>query len=253
MLNLDLGLMDIDGIRLKRRRKMLLIAALPMIAVFLIMLKLLSPAIMNSQLKTAYDKENYDAATFWANALQFTNILEPYIAPFNRGNVLFQKKDFSTAEEEYSKSLELGVPEGLVCDVRVNLSLAIEMQADTMVREKEYDKAILAYDRAKATLYLDGCANRHDDGGSSETAKEARERIGKKQEEALRIRNEDISEDGKDESGRESQRSASRPSDAQQKDLKQAQQEAQAYRGMQNRYQAVSKDGTYSTYNSETW
>ena len=249
MVNLDPALMNVDAIRLVHRKKLFLALALPLTLLLLVGLKLISPAIINNQLKVAYDAQDYDTALFWANALQFTNILEPHIASFNRGNIYFGKQDYSSAETEYRQSLELNPPSDKRCPIRINLSLSIEAQADIFMKNKEYDEAILAYDQAKATLYLDNCAHRSDDKGVSAEAERAKKRISHKQEEALRLRNDDPAEP--DEEGQNpTGPSPSRPSETQREELKKLQEEAMTYRSRQNRYNS-NRSG--SNPNKERW
>jgi tetratricopeptide (TPR) repeat protein len=240
MINLDLSLMDVDGIRLKRRKKLLLLSAGPLIAILLISLKLLSPTISNSQLKSSYNSGNYDTALFWSNTLKFINILEPYIAPFNQGNILFKQQQYPSAEIEYILSLSLHPPRSKICLIRVNLSLSIEAQADILLKDKEYDQAILAYDRAKMAIYQDNCANTLGT-GESEAAERSKERIIAKQEEAMRLRNDDPENENDPDSSTRPETPRS-PNTDQQKELEERQREFQTERQRRGRNDANRND-----------
>lgn len=187
----DLSLMDVDGRRLKRRKKWLLFSLLPIIMVCCVALKLAAPGISTHFLKSAYNSGDYSTAKFWVQISLFANILEPYIAHFNDGTISYMQGEYAAAEGKLDLALRQNPPENRRCEVRVNLSLSIEAQADQQVESKSYDDAIVTYDRAKAVLYGDYCADPVDDSGRSPQAFESRDRIEEKQAEAVRSRNND--------------------------------------------------------------
>lgn len=147
----DLGKLDFEGIR-KRRRKKLLLFSLPVcIIVGLVAIKMLSIPILSSVAHGQYKNKQYDATVGWMAPLNLVNIFEPYIVSYNQGNAFYKKGDFVKAEERYRKALEM-VPAKHECSVRINLSLSIEAQADRLVNDKKYDEAIVRYDEIKAIL-----------------------------------------------------------------------------------------------------
>lgn len=147
----DLGKLDFNGIRL-RRRKRLLLYSLPFCIVLLIAaVKFLSIPILSAVAQNQYNHGQYSHAGTSLSPLHIANWFESYKAPFNHGNSLYKKGDFAEAEQLFRKALE-SVPEEDECNVRINLALSIEAQADAAVENKDLNEAILRYDEVKAVL-----------------------------------------------------------------------------------------------------
>lgn len=201
----DLSLMDVDGRRLKRRKKWLLFSLLPLVVALCVTVKLIMPGVATSFLKSAYGGKDYEAARFWSQINLFINVLEPYVAYYNDGTVLYGLAQYEVAEEQFNAALLHGPPESRRCEVRVNLSLSIEAQADAMRVSKEYDEAIVMYDRAKAALYGDNCVDPVKDEGKLPEAIESRRRIDEKVAEVVRLRNDDQLEEDTSDPGSQGQ------------------------------------------------
>ena len=154
----DLAKLDFEGIRLRKRKKLLLFSSLPVGVVMLITIKMLSLPVLSGIAHMNYGQSQNDSAISWLQPLTWANWMEPYKVYFNQGNAYFKSGKYDQSEGKFRQALE-SVPEAKECDVRINLALSIEQQADRLLSEKKYDAAILKYDDAKAVLYdgEDGC------------------------------------------------------------------------------------------------
>lgn len=250
----DLSLMDVDGRRLRRRKRWLLFSLLPMLIVFCVALKLITPSISTHFLKSAYDGGGYEAANFWGQLSLFVNIFEPYIAYYNDGTVSLAQGEFATAEEKFDLALQARPPEERRCVVRVNLSLSIELRADTLAVPKKYDEAIVLYDRAKAVLYGDNCVNPVGGAGKSAEALESRKRIEDKQEKAVRERNDDRQADSGDAQSDDPQSQDDQPaSQSQQQDLLKRQKDALRYRSNSKGKRRGEDTNNYDRTGEKNW
>lgn len=191
-------MMDVDAKRLKRRKKWLLLSIAPITVFLLAAIKLVTPTITTSLLQSMYEEGNYNAAQFWGTVNSFINIIEPYKAHFNNGTVLFRLHRYIDAEKELNQALLRNPPKDVVCEVRVNLALSIEAQADILSEEKKYDESIILYDKARTTLYGDNCASPNDMSGDSGEAEESEKRIEGKKNDTVMARNNDQPEEGEE-------------------------------------------------------
>lgn len=147
----DLKKLDFEGIR-RRRRRQLLRYSLPFcLLTFVLALNLLALPLFSHVAHRHYAQTRHDQALAWLNPLRIIDWLEPYKVLFNSGNVAFRQGNFAEAEQYYRRALET-TPSTRECDVRINLALSIEAQADIHLRERRFDAAIVAYDAAKAVL-----------------------------------------------------------------------------------------------------
>lgn len=247
---LDLSKLDFDKNRLARRKKLLLFS-LPLVVVALLFsLKFLSIVVCASFSADSFKKGQYAASSDWLNPLLFLNIFEPYKVHHNKGNALYKLAKFEEAEAHYRHALET-VPADSECAVRVNLALSLEAQADARVSAKDYDSAVIFYDKVKAVIndsqqncgvQLNKLSQEKDQGGESETDEEKKtkesakkaleridERIKQKSAEAKKARNGDGDEKGQNEKGGE-QKDGNEPSDDQMKKLEEQNAESQKQR-----------------------
>lgn len=116
----------------------------------------------------------YDAPTFAkmvANPLKTMNFIEPYIANYNYGNVLYNNGYYDDAIEEYKNALKGYVPQHKECSIRINYALAIckTVELDE-TKQLSIINAIATYETAIDVLTENGCANKDDKNGHSEEA-----------------------------------------------------------------------------------
>ena len=134
------------------------------IAVIIFFMVLLVNYLNNEQLIRKYYDEIYED-----NKLSVLGFLEPYVAPFNKGNNYFQQEYYEAASEEYEKALELNPPEDKDCRIRINMALAMVTPIDpeevTLANLEDY---IDILDEAREVLYENGCATEEGDGHDKE-------------------------------------------------------------------------------------
>lgn len=142
----------------------------------IILLKLIFTFTINEIVKFNFNHNRYNSKL--VKLLYVLNINESYIAYYNDGNISYKKGDYDSAITSYEEALERKPPRKRVCDVRINMSLAIIYNINT--NDKKYINSEL--EEAKKVLYKDGCANIDDDNGYSEDAEKLEEEIKKLQE-----------------------------------------------------------------------
>lgn len=172
------------------------------IVLILILLKCVSTYFLNEYYINKYETGDYEEASF--EKLFFLNIQESYIAHYNRGNVLYEDKEYDDAIEEYEKALKLCKSKKRECNIRINLALAKIAKIDEdYASEENKDKTLSILSDAKNVLCENGCANRDDDNGHSRTAEKLKsdiERIEKElKEEEEKDKSESNKENNKDE------------------------------------------------------
>lgn len=148
---LDLGKLDFEGNR-KRRRKKLLIRLSPILAgLVMIIVWLLLPFIATEQAILASKAANYSAASNWLDALGTNNLFETYKRPFNQGIVATNQKKFDIAADHLKQSISLA-PNEIKCSIRIQLVLSNELAGDDALTRKDRQAAIQYYTRALSDI-----------------------------------------------------------------------------------------------------
>ena len=158
--NLDPSIIDQDAIRKQRRRKMLIYAAAPIIVFVVAGLFFIRPGSIVAFIKGGIRNNDAGGVIGIANTQKFANIIEPYIAFYNSGTAYLASSKPQEAERDLRKSLDMNPPASKVCQVRVNLSYAIEMRAD---KEQSSGQASYLYNMAQGVLLEDNCASQQED------------------------------------------------------------------------------------------
>ena len=268
----DLAKLDFDGIR-KRRRKRLLLWSLPL-CIIAIVVGLGLGALYISQVAGAnsYDKKQYQQAADHFGRFEFINFVEPYKMKFNQGTSLTAARQYDKGQIALERALELQPPTDFECQIRVNLVHAISGKAEALVADAKYDDAILLYDAAKSVIDARDCGMKTASSkNASEGAKEAdkqlqeqRSEITKKQNDAKQKRNGDdpnaqsgdASQGEGGEGSGEDPNNASTPSDDQLEKLqKQQSDNAAKTRTGRGNARAYENSSSYSTrdYTKKTW
>lgn len=151
----------------------------------LLFFKLFSSYVINEKVIKDYNNKIYDNELI--NTLYIFNFFEPYIAYYNKGNILYQENKYSDAIVQYKKALDKKPPEDKVCKVRVNLSLSMLANID----KNDTDSILTKLNEAQAVLYEDGCANKNDSNGKNRKAEDLDDEI-----EKLKKSSQDDSGDG---------------------------------------------------------
>ena len=203
MIDLDPAILDQESIRKKRRKKMLLIALAPIIILILASMLFLRPGAFNILFSSAYKQSDASGAISISQFHKNLNIIERYIAPFDAGTAYLKDGDGENAEIEFRDSLQNDPPKDMICQIRVNLSYSIELQADKAKNKGNYEDSLILYNKAEGVLYEDNCASKQasseSEGETDEKAEEAKRRISEKRSAAvssLNSENGGNSEDG---------------------------------------------------------
>ncbi len=205
MLNLDPRLVDQDKIRHERRKKYFKIALIPLVFLIVIAAFFLRTSIYNLTLSIGESKRNYGPTKTLSNIQTFVNVIEPYLTFYDRGYAKLltaqTSEDLQSAESDFQESLRKSPPESRLCSIYINYSYAIELEGDLSFKSKDYNKALIAYNRAESMLYENNCVMRgsSSEAGKDELAKNAKKRLEEKRKETLDALNN--IEEGDDDSG----------------------------------------------------
>lgn len=203
MIDLDPAIIDQESIRKKRRKKMFLIALAPITILVLASILFLRPGIFDAIFSMRFNRNDADGAISISQFHKGVNIIEPYIAYYDAGTAYIKGNDGKNAENELQESLRNNPPKDKICQIRVNLSYSIELQADDAKNRSDYDNALKLYNKAEGVLYDDDCASKQNGKKSKDSkAEEATERISKKRNSAVALLNGTEEDgDGNDDSG----------------------------------------------------
>ena len=113
----------------RRRHRLLLWSALPVLLALLLAAKLLSAAWFAGQATGAFARGDAPAVGSAAVALGVANVLEPHKAPFAAGDALALSGDYAGARTAFEAALA-AAPAADECRVRANLALSIELLGD---------------------------------------------------------------------------------------------------------------------------
>ena len=186
MIDLDPSIIDQESVRKKRRRKMLRIAIIPVLLLIATSIFFIRQGAFDIIFGIAYNAEKADTAITLSQLQKNGNIIEPYIAYYNAGTAYLKDGDGKKAETELQESLKKLPPNDKVCQVRVNLSYSVEIQADEAKILKKYNDALVLFSRAEGILYEDGCASKTDSKNSKDkNADTAKDRISQKRNEVV--------------------------------------------------------------------
>ena len=230
MIDLDPAILDQESIRKKRRKKMFLIASVPITILVLASILFLRPGIFDAIFSMRFNQNDAGGAISISQFHKSINIIEPYIAYYDAGTAYIKGKDGKNAENELQESLRNNPPKDMICQIRVNLSYSIELQADDAKNRSDYDNALKLYNKAEGVLYDDDCASKQSGKKSKDSkAEEATERISKKRNAAVALLN-GAEEYGDDDNGGDNPNNIEISED-EIKDLRQKLQDGSSVRG----------------------
>lgn len=172
--------------RLRRRRILMFWISLPVVLLLLIAaVRLLSLAPTAQLAIDAYDAGRYVTSEQISGSLLESNVVEPYLPYFNRGDAFAADKYYGPATDNFEKALELA-PLDRKCEVRLNLALAWERFGDIYVANGFYQGAVLLYKASQAVLQAAGpeC----DPPEKKQQLNDSQERIKQKIEQAQNLR-----------------------------------------------------------------
>lgn len=203
-----------------------------LIILLVIVIKLSFSYAVNYVIINSYNKQNYDTSLF--GYLYFMNVQEPFIAYYNEGTVLYQKKSYEDAVDKFNSALEKNPSEKYVCDIRVNLALTkLEL-----VDETNCEDAVDKLKEIKSILYENNCAT-EDGSGSSQAANDLLKEIVNKEEDIATkcssSSDSDDSEDSEDSDDSDSNNQEQKEKEIEEK-LKEQQKQSMETRGEEMEY-----------------
>jgi tetratricopeptide (TPR) repeat protein len=250
----DLAKLDTERIRKQLRRKLLLTSLAPVLVVLLVSFKFLSLSLLSSWGLHAYNKSDYASASNDFKPLLLLNNFEKYKAYFNLGTSLYREGKYPEAQHQLEEALKYVPPEH-ECDVRLNLGMAIEVQADAKADQKKYDEAIVLYDEAKSVLTANNCAPAANDTNgkdSEQKVQSAKQRVEQKSQNAKRNRNGDKS-NGNQSNNSQNQQNDQQPSQSQTQQLEQKATKNQNVRQLRQRQDKINYDKNPGDYDRVVW
>jgi len=167
----DLEKLNPDKLRLKKRRILFKRFFVATIIIAVISLKLMSLTILTGGAISSLKANKPGQALQKLLPLNILNIIETYKLYFNKGNALFIKGDYPSAESNYREA-QKSAPKEFLCQITFNLILSIEAQAEKAVEDKDFDKAVDRYEEIIAIVKNTKC-------GSSSSEKAAEEKMKK--------------------------------------------------------------------------
>lgn len=139
----------------RRMAQILRIVSFPIVLVLLAFtVKVVAMSIIAALALAAYDDGDFERSAEYANWNLTANIIEPHKAHFGLGTAYLGSELFQEAREELEIALETA-PLPDACDVRVNLSYAIEGLGDEASASARFDDAATLYAEA-LTVLADG-------------------------------------------------------------------------------------------------
>lgn len=147
------------------------------IFLFISFLCLLINYIANEMMIKKYKNNEYEESKI--SVLGFT---EPYIAHYNRGNILYKKDNYDEAIKEYEKALHLTPSHDRECKIRINLALAMVVPINLEnITQNDVEEVLETLEKAKNVLYEHGCALSHGSGHNrdAQTLKEEIDKLEK--------------------------------------------------------------------------
>ena len=211
-----------------------------LITILIIFIKLSFTYALNEFIIYNYNNGNYNTKII--KGLYFLNFYQKYIAYYNEGNILYRTSNYEQAIEKYETSLNNNPPKNKVCDIRINLSLAIIKNTD--INNKT--EALSNLNKAKNVLYENNCANPLNNKGESEKAEKLEDEI-KDLEEQIK--------NNTSQSDPESDPNEQEPTDEElsgiEEELKEKEKQSNAKR--QNDLNNYESYGNYSYYTGKKW
>lgn len=136
--------------------------------------KLAFTYIYNEHVIGKYEDGDYDINM---KPAMMCNVIQPYIAHYNKGNIYYQNGDYNKAIEEYNLAIDMDSKKNHKCDIRVNKALAmLKTLPEDYDSQENIENTIEVLNKAKEVLVEKECA-KIDEDGHDEDATKLREEI----------------------------------------------------------------------------
>ncbi|CAM4127674.1 hypothetical protein [Helcobacillus massiliensis] len=133
------------------RRICLAIAALPLILLLLLGVRVATMPMVQASALASYRAGDYSGTVSALTGVKVGNVFEPYLPHLTEGTALLKDKKYAEAEAELTESLrlwstakDLNAPPHAQCKIRNNLAIAIAEKSRTMdasAAQKELERA----------------------------------------------------------------------------------------------------------------
>lgn len=101
----------------------------------------------------------YEKGKYTKNKMIFTGLVEPYIGPYNNGDMYYMTNDYESAIQQYEIALKNHPPKYKECKIRINLALARLAMIDfENIKQETRQKVIDELYDILDILTEDGCA-----------------------------------------------------------------------------------------------
>lgn len=147
----DLGKLDIEGNRKRRRKKFLVWSAPVVVLVVLACLYLSLPTIAARQAGMAHSSGAYSTAATWLRISSVNTVYEGYKQPFNSAIIATNQEQFDNANELFRQAIA-SAPESQKCFIRVQSVLSSELAGDAAVTRQDIQAAVTYYTKALSDI-----------------------------------------------------------------------------------------------------
>jgi len=139
----------------------------------LVLMVLVVNYVSNEAMIKAYNNKKYEK-----NSLAALGFTQPYISHYNQGNNYYQLGYYDLAIEEYKKAISFNPPEGMDCQIRINIALAMTLPIDeSQITVDNLQENLDILYEAEEILCEKGCANMDDGKGHYKDAQVLKEDI----------------------------------------------------------------------------
>lgn len=197
--------------------------------------------------------KNYESGIYKENKLSTLGFLEPYISPYNEGNLYYQKGNYEEAVKSYETALSRYPSKEQECHIRINLALSMIAPIDSsQLNEQELENAIATLKKAKEILCENNCAtedgNRHNE--EAQTLKEDIDRFLKELESSQNSNSNNSNQSNKENKNKEKDTPVENKEDIE-KQLKEIQQQSNEERNQEMSHAEELSD--FDFYDGQNW
>ncbi len=188
--------------------------------------------------------------------LQIFNVIEPYVADYNQGNIHYQRYEYYDAIMAYDEALSKNPPQEKECSIRINKALALISILPTEYKEPANRETSLEILYSAKSVLLEGECATEDGDGHSETAETLKEEIEQMIKELEQMKSEEMTT-STDENGESSDDETSQEEEQFEEDVKKTIQEKQSKANEQRNdemrlYEDMEKDFNFD-YEGQIW
>lgn len=202
----------------------------------------------NEKMIHLYEKGQYEENKI--TALGFT---EPYIAPYNQGNIYYQRKEYDKAIEAYQKALKKLPPHKKECKIRINMALSRLAKIDKdEITNDNVDDTMKELEEITEILYKKECAKK-DGNGHNKDAQKLADEIEDFIEAIKNVEAQEVEKnsDSQEEKEKEKEKDSQNDQEKKEEQLKEIQKQSIQERNEEMRENSELEE--YDYYNGQSW